>query len=502
MTKFKLSIYLIVVCVFMWGCDGIFDVEPSTARDGEEILTSDEGVEALRNSMYSQLRSPGGDAEENIHYTTEYFIGPSAMADETRNSVGSTRLEDLNASVSNDGSREHLRSWFATYQIVKDANQMISAVDEESLEDVNLDRYQGEAYALRAFAFHHLVRAMGYEPGMYDMGPEDNWDYGIVLQTDPVSEIDEVEMSDSRASVDEVYEQILSDLEEAAERLEGFEERNRITESFVHGLKARVKLYAANGDVGVSWEDAAASADNALDAFPGTLVDDPDGVDEMFVEDAGDHPEAMFLLEVHPDVEPIAGANVNNGPAAYTSSQWVAQVPTDAALNLYEEDDYRYNGWFEPCTNHQTGTDMQDNCEPVNENGWSVTKFNDHDGNLVDDMPYMRIAEIYLIKAEAEARASGSPDDGLDYLNTLRNARGVEDKDADDLEEFEDLILRERGRELIVEGHRFWDLKRMGRHIPDVDGSNKIRNDNYRMLAPVPTREQGVNDDLIENPEY
>ena len=63
-------------------------------------------------------------------------------------------------------------------------------------------------------------------------------------------------------------------------------------------------------------------------------------------------------------------------------------------------------------------------------------------------------------------------------------------------------ILNERIRELIVEGHRFWDLKRLGRDVRHPDGSIKMFADSYRILAPIGTNARDVNPLLEENPVY
>jgi len=70
------------------------------------------------------------------------------------------------------------------------------------------------------------------------------------------------------------------------------------------------------------------------------------------------------------------------------------------------------------------------------------------------------------------------------------------------MDAFEDFILDERMRELALEGHRFYDLKRMGRDVRNPDGSAKIRADSYRILPQIGTSLRNVNPLLVENPGY
>ncbi|MFU8812121.1 MAG: RagB/SusD family nutrient uptake outer membrane protein [Balneolaceae bacterium] len=509
---YALSLLLVAGLI---GCNDVLErVEPSTSVSGEVALNSPDGVNSIRASMYSKIRA-------SFTMTTEYFVGPSALADETRNRGGSTRFQALATAVGTSGTA-HIGSFGPSFNIIQDANLLIGAVPEGVVPPATLQRFRGEAYALRAFALHHSVRGLGYEPGNFEQGPEPNWDLGTVIRTEPVLDVADADLR-PRSSVTDVYAQILDDLSEAKRLLSGTTDNTFVSEPFVDGLIARVNLYAGN------WPQAAQAAQDAIDNFTGDLVDDRDGVAGMFFESEGNHPEALFKLIVNPNTEGIGGSNVNNGLAAYTSTQWVAQIPTQFVMDLYEEDDFRIGsfviddetgeialdqfgrrvyegGWYQPCFNDQQNT-VAGNCN-ANDDALSTNKWNGDKGNMADDIPYMRVAEMYLIRAEALAKASGNPLDGVGPLNTLRNARGLDNIEVANpaallsLEAFEDEILNERVRELVVEGHRFWDLKRLGRDIRNPDGSLKMSSDAFRILAPLGTNELNTNELLRQNPGY
>ena len=490
MNKLKFLKYLAVVGIFAFtfvGCnDFLEEPAPPTSVPGEQVLTSEEGVLSLRASMYSQLRA-------SFDFSTEYFVGPSALADETRNRPGSTRFQGLNQATGTDGDTNGLSSYGSTYGIILDANLLISGVQDGVVDQATLNRYRGEAYAMRAFAMHHLARAISYEPGM----EVDGWTEGIVIITEPTQDIADVGPK-ARASVSEVYSQILSDLTEAKNLLSGVNSDNTfITEAFVDGLTARVNLYAGN------WGAANTAAGNAITNSGRSLETTASGVAEMFDETAGAHPEAIFKVVVNPNTEPIAGSNVNSGLAAYTAEQWSAQLPTNVVLDSYSAGDYRL-GWYAPCFDSFNGAAETD-CADVNDEGFELQKFNGELGSLADDIPYMRIAEMYLIQAEAAAKDANSVAAGIGPLNTLRaarNASAVAAGDFANLDEFEDFILQERIRELVSEGHRFWDLKRLGINIPDIDGSDKIRYDSYRILDNIGAGVISSNPEVVENPGY
>ncbi len=495
MKKFNLAKFAVItfLLVSFTGCNDILDnVEPSTAVSTEVALSSEDGVRALRVSMYSKVRESGA-------YTTQYFVAPSAFTDETRVRPGATRYQALNAATGTTGT-VHLGNWGGSYNIIQDANILIGGIPEGVMSEAELNRFRGEAYAMRAFALHNLVRVYGYDPGNFGQGPEPNWTEGVVIRTEPVLDLEAADLR-PRSSVNDVYAQIFSDLEEAARLLEGVNANNTFaTEAFVHGIAARAHLYAGN------WGEAAAAAQRAIDNFPGSLETTADGVANMFNEFVGGHPEALFKIVVNPDTEATTagGAWINEGPGPYTSDQWVSQLPTQFLLDKYDEDDYRL-GWYMDCVAAQRTGTAPSGCDAVNDEGFSIIKFNGVRGNTVDDLPYMRLAEMYLIQAEAAAKVANDPNAGVAALQALRDARNAGPVPAEALANmtaFEDEILDERMRELAVEGHRFFDLKRLGRDIRNPDGSIKMRADSYRILAPIPISLRNVNPLLVNNPGY
>lgn len=495
MKKIKLVKYLAfsVLFVGLWSCDSIFDdAQPSTQISVSDALETEAGVTGVRNSMYSKILG-------SFDMTTEYMVGPGALADETFNRPGSTRFNALNVAVGTSGTA-HISPFAGAYELIQDANLIINAIPEGVLEEATLAQYRGEALALRAWAYHTLVRALGYDPGNFSNGPEANFNLGVMVRTNATLDLSDAEPI-ARNTVAEVYTQIRADLTEAVTLLDASStgavtSRNGFaTKEFAMAMQARVELYAGE------WAAAASAAAAAITESGLTLQSSAADVASMFSKAS---PEALFEIKVDPNTEAIAGGNTNSGLAAYTSDQWVAQVPTNYVMDLYDAGDYRLAGWFNDCIDQQTSGATANGCADINDEGVSATKWNGYKGNFVDDIPYFRIAELYLIQAEAAAKANNIAA-GVGPLNTLRAARGlaaVAAGDFADITAFEDEILNERTRELVVEGHRFWDLKRLNRTIPTLTGDIKMRADSFRLLAPFGTTTQNVNPLLVENPEY
>ena len=155
--------------------------------------------------------------------------------------------------------------------------------------------------------------------------------------------------------------------------------------------------------------------------------------------------------------------------------------------------------------------------------GWRCWKFSGlySNGTVVDrndenfkfsssDFPFFRLAEMYLIYAEADARLNGgltTDATALGYIKALRDRAGVEMPDAVTL----DWLLDERARELMWEGHRRTDLIRYGyftsASFPWAGkggvANGKVALPSYRTLYPIPTSDINVNPaNLKQNPGY
>jgi hypothetical protein len=130
------------------------------------------------------------------------------------------------------------------------------------------------------------------------------------------------------------------------------------------------------------------------------------------------------------------------------------------------------------------------------------TKFFGKSGFLnTDNVPVIRHAEVLLIRAEASFRLNDEAS-ALNDINTLRVNRGLTPVTLtgnDILEE----ILRQRLAELAMEGHRFHDLKRLGRDIvKDPSVGFVLAITDFRVLAPIPNGELIGNPNMKQNVGY
>jgi starch-binding outer membrane protein, SusD/RagB family len=118
-------------------------------------------------------------------------------------------------------------------------------------------------------------------------------------------------------------------------------------------------------------------------------------------------------------------------------------------------------------------------------------------GESSEDSPayILRLAEMYLIRAEA----LGFSNNGIDDINIIRNARGLADVNPANTNDFRFALLEEIRAEFNFEGHYFFDLARVG----EIKPSGIVDTDAFRAILPIPLREITATNGAVEqNPEY
>ena len=130
------------------------------------------------------------------------------------------------------------------------------------------------------------------------------------------------------------------------------------------------------------------------------------------------------------------------------------------------------------------------------------TKFLGRSGQVnLDNIPVIRVSEMYLNRAEALAR-SGNAAGALTDLNVIRTRAGLPAATGLTGASLITEILKQRRLELAFEGHRFFDMKRLGLDIVKAAPVQNLNFTDFRVLAPLPVREIQSNANLKQNTGY
>ena len=201
---------------------------------------------------------------------------------------------------------------------------------------------------------------------------------------------------------------------------------------------------------------------------------------------------------------------------------WDGACGLEWLWNSYEANDARKASWLEGPQYDKAGNPLMidatrqltytpyvgpiyDQANPaLLDSGVRMCKWEYEDGlsyqAMSNDFPIYRLADIYLLKAEALMRLHGgtATDDAVKYANKVRERAGATDYTTSTLTL--DELLEERARELCWEGHRRQDQVRFGTFSKPWD--NKTNTDTYRDIYPIPQRAMTTNSNLKQNPGH
>lgn len=496
--KYNWRFYILAfsAALVLISCDGLLEVNPRQSIEGSDALNTPENIEAALRSPYARLRSVNA-------YGRNLMAFGDALADNGFATNNSGRL--LNEA--RNQPYFHYTHWTNFYFGINEVNLILEAIPEiQSIPTVSQNtknRWEGEAKFLRALFYFDLVKAYAYMPGI--IVPElDKGGIPLVLEGVRTSDIEiALNRQPARSTVEEIYAQIYSDLEDAIRLLNDSRGVQFASESAARALFSRVALY--NRD----WEKSVIESTEVLVSPRGKFLEGEDYVSGWKVSV---HPESIFDLR-------FENASESNGTnesiqSTYTTIRnlenlaqvggWGDFIPTSvfvnfigievtgsgAALEISDRgNDVRAFQYEEGPGRVPNGTGKRIEC----------IKFASKSGFAFgDNIPILRKSEMILNRMEAYYHL-GETSLALEDLNKLKIARGLEEVDLEGEELLEEILI-ERRKEFAFEGHRFFDLKRYGRDIIKQQGNVAFAD--FRILANIPQNEVDGNNNLEQNAGY
>lgn len=457
-------------------CSDLLETEPRQSLTPESAFADLDGYESLLAATYGGARAFGT-------YGQTLMIAPEIMADNLRIIANTGRYigQEVNA------DRAHMGLW-GNYSSINETNIILTGIDEIEGDASRKNRIKGEAYFLRALYYFDLAKVYGYEPGK----EVDGWVNSVIIRTEPTLGFSDADFR-ARSTNRQVYDQIESDLTTAIGLLptaaKGTAGIYRVTKGAAEALLARVYLYDSK------FSEAAAMATQSMATFglgnDGTGLSTPANYVSGF--STYPNPESLFEVEIR-SVDWSTVDGVNNSMCTLTanvfSSAQFILTASDELLDTYETGDVRRDTWTETTRSGAEGSVYRSNK-------WLGTK-----GDFLENLPIIRAAELYLIRAEARYRTSDAAGSRSD-LNALRTNRGLSPVDGGLTgDALFNQIMTERRLEFALEGHRWFDLKRNGLTITKHGDIEPVPYTDYRLLAPLPQDQIQLNELLVDNPGY
>ncbi len=468
--KLTVKILALSCVLFLGSCDELLDVNPRQSVDASDALKTPEGIKSNLANIYSYLKT-------TVMYGRDFLPTAEALADNTRiiNRAGGRYQSQGTNAINN-----HFGNWDFAYAAINEINLLLEALPTANISATLRDETEGQAKALRALMFFDLMRAFAYEP---NMAPANANRGGVPLILKGVLSPSQIELK-ARASQEEVYAQLYADLTDAVAKAPTTGGPYYMTQTAANALFAKVALY--NQD----WATAEKYATDAL-ALKGTLVTNANYVSSWR---AATHPESIFEVLFKNASESI-GVNESVQSAfttrvSLTSSVlggYGAVVPTTAFLNLLAAGDVRKN-LYELGVARSNSTVIE------------CTKFLGKTGTIyMDNIPVIRVSEVYLIRAEARAK-QGNNVGALSDVNAIATRAGLTAISGVTGASLVDKIIEQRRLELAFEGDRWFDLKRRGKDV--IKATGNVTFDDPRILANIPAREIQSNPNLVQNIGY
>ena len=455
MKKLKLIAGTLLLSTFLFtACDGVLDTTPKQSIDADEALTNADNVRSVLIGAYDAMG--GSDL-----YGGWFLMMPDLLAANDELTFSGTffgpRAIWLKQQEYDNGNATS--TWIDSYDAINIVNSALDGLD--LLEGSERDRVEGEAKFIRGMIYFDLIRL--YAP-QYEAGAT-NSQAGVPLVLTRTTSIDE-ESNVSRATVEEVYTQVLSDLNDAKNLLPDVNpERSYYANSMVaSAVLSRVYMQMED------YDNARIEADRVISS--------------------GNY----SLTPAYAD----AFNNVENSTEAIFAMQVNEQDGSNSLFTFYSSEANGGRGDMDVTQDHldeyETGDDRLDLYYTDSGNGATRSgKWNYVYGNVQQ----IRLAEMYLTRAEANFR-EGVPYVGADPIDDLNEVRDrvnlplytlPTDFDLDD-------ILQERKLELMFEGQLLHDIKRTQRNV----GTRTY--DDPKLVLPIPRREIDSNPNLCQNASY
>ncbi|MCC6463245.1 MAG: RagB/SusD family nutrient uptake outer membrane protein [Saprospiraceae bacterium] len=428
-------------------CDKKLNLDPAQDIREELALNTDANVKLVLLGAYDALALDG------------MFGGNTLRDAELMGADGEIRWvgtyegpRDVfnHAMIAENNDAENM--WVDAYKAINICNNVLDAL--AVVNEADRDQVKGEASFVRAMAYFQLVRfyAQGYEAG------GNNTQAGVPIVLRPTRMIDESNLV-SRNSVEECYAQILEDLNTAKSLLP---DDNGVQAGKYTATALLARVYLQMGRFAEARDHAHEVIESGLysllPAYADLWNNEDNTAEDIFAVQISNQDFDESTMVIFYSIPDYGG---RDGDIEVNQTH----------LDLYEADDARLALHYEGY------------------GAWRTGKWRDQYKNE----PVIRLAEMYLIRAECNARLGTSTGASVDDdYNAIHTRAGLQPKTGVSLDD----ILYERRLELAHEGHRIHDVKRLK---GSVDG---LSYDDPTLVYPIPAREIQANKNLVQNAGY
>ena len=455
----NIKLYLLMSLLLLSvACEDFLEKEPYHQPVQENYWQTGNDVEKALNGAYALLRVAFND---KVAYYTYGDVPSDEFNFAGFEDYNNVRMFNLGERLNENSAYRtivHLRDWTGYYRVINHASNIIEKIEQVPVDDFNSlqekENMLGEAHFIRGFTYLYMTRIWGDVPLITD------------AIEDPV-----YQPYLPRAEKELVWTQIEQDLLMAAEKMSW--SYNKGANNAVRGGKGAVfatlaHLYAWVGD----YKKTAIAADSVIQHGNYNLVNGSN------YEDIFDFPTQENIFEIAMNVEDeeefTEGGEFTIGRKLlkfpYTVHSWQVEpewrIEVTRFRNLYNIEDGQVADSVEDLRIQSVFRDIgsfMPVCIKYDNTGY---EFPERNANFYvsNNIIVFRLAGIMLLRAEALA-VLGQDGAAKSLLDAVRMRAGLPPYDGDN--SLFMAVMEERARELFCEGHRFFDMIRLKRQVPE-----------------------------------
>jgi hypothetical protein len=483
-TKIGLSL---VALLTLGGCKDLITVEPQSELAPSNVLTTQNGLQAVLYSAYSNFQN-----QEPTRIRINISEVTTDMAYNTGGGENLYLSQFINFTWDPSVANFLGDVWAPYYYCIRDANIVLDNVANVTASDAIKRQFAAEARFLRAYSYSILY----------------SWYGPVPLRTSSTTVKDQARATDDemKTFIEKELTECIADLPDPGKE-QAF---GRATKGAAYAALAKFLLNTKQ------WQKAADVSQSVIGLNYYSLYPSFTGL--FRVENEGN----KEMIMVSPCLNVAGYGNWFMAGALPPAFKSTPQIPgfvwTTAMANFATQ--YRLRSAFVNtiAANDQRGQLVVKTY--VNTSGATVDLMTTPDNarsfkywdnstlgnNSATDVPLLRYADILLTRAEALNEVSGPTAPAVALVNQVRTRAGLANLPAADIasaSSFRDAILRERGWEFISEGKRREDLIRHGKFISLAQARGiTVANANKHILFPVPQSEIDANQLAVQNPGY
>lgn len=481
----KLIPYLFILLVTA-SCE--LSLEPYDGKDAGSIFKTLEGIRDATVGNYSFLKTV--DYATFYHQLMEYPSDDVTLS----GSTGDNFFFAYNYRHLAEMAQTN-RFWRKAYEAIYGTNQVIENVKEGTSPQA--DQLLGENLFLRAMVHFDLVNVFG-RPYPQNKGSNP----GVMVRKDT-----DVSALPPRSSVKEVYDFIIADLTKAASLMTEKKSSSYASKEAAYALLARVSLFKEDNAKAIEYANLVINS-NRYKLLPTSALKDYGSIPNE------NNSETIFAIK-HVPADDKARNSIGSMYDGTNGLGWGEMYVSESYRNLIDKfpEDVRH-GFYQPI--YITNADGKQVLATRNNiPKYYIYKYSGQDGIQTLSSPvYLRLAEMYLIRAEANAKL-GNDAAALEDVNLIRKRAGLSGSAlyaVDDLKgkpSVLSVVLEERRLEMAFESLRKLDVFRNnlpmvrnypGYHLLSGEVSQVIQPTDPRVVYFIPQQEIVLNPNLVQNP--